>query len=471
MAYRAIFSFVTILVVPCRSTASSLGGSILYDQGTLASAAESFFARQPSASSIPHDTIRRINKTILATDAMEREEAIYPNHSLHEIAFRPEVERYGGPELLGHSLDFFAFSSLEALRFLADHVAGPRGRQMTAISRILIRQGLGFAEAPNELLSLLEYPMETWGTPLNDFVKRGDEAFQRQRDYLRGLLREEVERFLSNPLPASFGPACSFRWEIRTAGEKMRRCIKSSQMHMTANRLGLSNPEEVYLSRLLSRTARELADSDPGLWHLLEQCLDERSRNPATPSRLPELLPSVLSSVFPQSSETSVAISVSPGPPKDYDWVHFVARHSAAGRSWAEEYKLRCGDMYQEIRKSLELLRRRQITAGRETLTAARAGMGALEGVPPSLAHVMDRWYYGALAYYFYCVTDFEAALDSLELANRAVEAAIGCEPLLLPLAHTCHEFSLHKARIAYLRGRWREAREADWALLAVAAR
>jgi hypothetical protein len=426
----------------------------------LVSASESFFARHPSASSMPHDTIRHINRTILATDPREWDHAIYPNHSLHELPFQPETERYGGPELLGYSLDFFAFSSLEAIRFLVDHVAGPRGRQMAAISRILIRQALGFAEAPQELVSLLEYPMDTWGTPLSDFVACGDEAFQRQRDHLRRLLCKEVEQFLSNPLPASFEPARCFRWEIRTADERRLRCIKNSQMHMTANRLGLSNPEEVYLSRLLSRTARDLAGSAPDLWRALEQCLEEEARGSRGPSHLPELLPSALATVFPQPIAPSAAVSVLPGPHKKYEWVHFVARHSAAGRSWAEEYKLRCGDVYQETRKSLGLLRKRQITAGREALTAARSGLSALGYLPPSLAHVMDRWYYGALAYYFYCVSSFDAALEAIKRANEAVESAIGCEPLLLPFAQTCHEFPLHKARIAYVRGRWREVRE-----------
>jgi hypothetical protein len=417
----------------------------------LAAAAEPFFARHPSTASIPDETIRRINRTILATDPMEKDDAVYPNHSLQELPFRPETERYGGPEWLDCSLDFFTFSSLEALRFLTGHAAAPRGQQMTAISRILIRQALGFAAAPEELFALLEYPMETWGGPLSDFVARGDAAFQRQRDSLRELLREEMERFLSDSLPAAFAPARRFRWEIRTAGEKTLRLIASSQMHMTANRLGLANPEEVYLSRLLSRTARALADTDPGLWRNLERCLAERSMGSGSVAPLPELLPPALAAVFPRPATAR---------PQEYDWVHFVARRSDAGRDWAEEYRRRCGDVYQQTRTSLGLLRKRQITAGREALAAARAGLRDLGDLPPSLAHVMDRWYYGALAYYFYCVSDFGAALESIERANAAVEAAIACEPLLLPFAQTCQEFPLHKARIAYLQGRWREARE-----------
>ncbi len=419
---------------------------------TLAAAAGSFFARQPSASTVPDETIRRINRTILATDPMERDDAVYPNHSLQELPFRPETERYGGPELLGCSLDFFMFSSLEVLRFLESHGAGPRGRQMTEISRVLIRQALGFAGDPGEIGSLLEYPMETWGDPLSDFVARGDMAFQRQRDALVALLRDEVERFLSDPLPAGFAPARRFRWEIRAASEKALSSIKSGQMHMTANRLGLSNPEEVYLSRLLSRAARGLAEAEPGLWRDLERCLAERSGDPGGAGSLPALLPPALAAVFPPPAAAR--------PCKEYDWIYFVARRSDAGRDWAEEYHCRCGDVYQQVRASLGLLRKRQITAGWEALAAARASLRDLGDLPPSLAHVMDRWHYGALAYYLYCVSDFDAAIEAIERADAAVAAAIECEPLLLPFAQTCHEFPLHKARIAYLKGRWREARE-----------
>lgn len=259
---------------------------------TLTSVAQSFFARHPSASPVPEDEIRRVNRTIVATDPIERDDAVYPDHSLQESPFRPETDRYGGPELLGSSLTYFVFSSLEALRFLADHSDSPRGRQMAEISRILVRQALGFSGFSEEFFSLLEYPMETWGTPLSHCVARADEAFLRQRDSLMELLRDEVSRFLAQPMPPTFEPACRFRREIRMADKKALRCIKSSQMHMTANRLGLSNPEEVYLSRLLSLAARDLVDSDRDLW-----C----TRSSGDPRAcLRDLLPSALATVFPE---------------------------------------------------------------------------------------------------------------------------------------------------------------------------
>jgi hypothetical protein len=64
---------------------------------------------------------------------------------------------------------------------------------------------------------------------------------------------------------------------------------------MSANRLGLRNPEEVYLGRMLLRSADALAASDPELWRGL------RERIIAPPEgageRLAELLPCALAAL------------------------------------------------------------------------------------------------------------------------------------------------------------------------------
>ena len=62
-----------------------------------------------------------------------------------------------------------------------------------------------------------------------------------------------------------------------------RWVIGGSQLHMTANRLGVSNPEEVYLSRLLSRTwldfqARQPAGAAPATDGDLDPSVDPEAR-------------------------------------------------------------------------------------------------------------------------------------------------------------------------------------------------
>jgi len=220
---------------------------------------------------------------------------------------------------------------------------------------------------------------------------------------------------------------------------------------MTGNRLGLSNSEEVYLSRLLTLAAHDLADSEPGFWSDLQHGLAARSK-PAC--GLKDLLPTFLQEVFPKQ----VAAPAPDGPGREYDWVHFVARHSPAGGRWADNYRSQCGAVFQQIRHSLALLRKRRIIEGREALESAKAARHSLGDLSASFSHVMDRWHYGALAYYLYCISDFDGATEAIRQAQAAVEAAIGEEAVLLPLAQTCHEFLLHQARIEYLKGRWNEA-------------
>jgi hypothetical protein len=48
--------------------------------------------------------------------------------------------------------------------------------------------------------------------------------------------------------------------------EKARWYLAASHIHMTANRLGLTNGEEVYLSRMLFRAVETLRRATPAVW-------------------------------------------------------------------------------------------------------------------------------------------------------------------------------------------------------------
>jgi lantibiotic biosynthesis dehydratase-like protein len=421
----------------------------------LTATAERFFARCPSTAEVPDETIRRINKTILLTDPAETDDSVYPNHSLQELPFRPEAERYGGADLLEHSLDFFQLSSIQALRFLGCSRENSRGQKLTIIFRLLVRQALGFARDTEHLLALFAYPAALWGGSLPGIAKRGDDAFERQRRALRSLLREEVDAFLSSSVSASFEPARQLAWEIRSAGEPARSRIETSQMHMTANRLGLTNQEEVYLSRLLMHAAQDLADVEPAFWSRLQEHFSQSSSPSQESGGLRELLPPMVAQAFPPAGTLMKA-----GRPREYEWVHFVTRHDSVGKLWVEEYMSRCGSAVEQIRYALALLRKRQVTAGCEILAAVEDWLGRLREIPSSFSHVMDRFYYGALAYYLYCINDLDGAYEAVEQAYESVKHALEWEPTLLPLALTCYEFPLHKARIEYQKGRWGKARQ-----------
>jgi hypothetical protein len=222
-------------------------------------AAASFFSRRPAPRNIPTDVIRQRNQTILAEDPSEQEDAVHPDRRVLWRGWEPESDRYGGPALLPASLDFFAVSSARALALLAEQTGLPRSRRLPGQLRLLASQAWGMASSVAELESLLTWALPPAGHPLEPFVARGDRAFEKSRDGLVDLLRAEASGGASPEMLYSEA-ARRFRHEIAAAPPDVRMRILKSQMHMTANRLGLSNPEEVHAGRLLQRAAEALGD-------------------------------------------------------------------------------------------------------------------------------------------------------------------------------------------------------------------
>lgn len=107
--------------------------------------------------------------------------------------------------------------------------------------------------------------------------------------------------------------------------------------------------------------------------------------------------------------------------------------------------------------EALGLLRRRQFQPALEILDSVGAELRALQGARPCMVQALGRLYRGVRAYYFYCTDHFDAAHEDLREAARCVQQAVQAERILLPLAHDCHEFLLHHARIARNQQRWDE--------------
>lgn len=223
----------------------------------IAVAAAEFFAARPSASPMPEADIRRINASVLATDPHEVDDGIYPDNSVRDLPFCPETDRYGGPRYLDRSLDYFTLSSMQAVRFVAAHHAAPRARQLPVIFQILFREAWGFADGVDELLSLLSYSFAAAGKALAPVVKRGDQLFEAHRDLFVRALCGALDA--ARPPALDIGEAARrLACAIHDVSPATRRHeIRSSHMHMTANRLGLSNPEEAYIGRLMWRAAIE----------------------------------------------------------------------------------------------------------------------------------------------------------------------------------------------------------------------
>lgn len=248
-------------------------------------AAESFFARAPSTESLTADTIRQGNGPILASDPNEEDDGVYPDNSVRLTPFRPETKRYGGPLLLPRSLDVFAVSSAEVFRFLAVHRDTPAARRLADISRLLVRQAFYLADGSAELTDLLGYGVDGWGTPLQAIVQHADEVFARQSEPLCRLLRSEIDALLREdageaPEGEFAGTVRHLRWQIAAANATERRRIGCSQLHMTANRLGLTNPDEVYLGRLLGRALRQLEGEHAVRWERFRKALARCAAQP-----------------------------------------------------------------------------------------------------------------------------------------------------------------------------------------------
>ena len=248
-----------------------------------------FLANHPSVSALTEEEIRRQDGEIMASNPQEFDLSVYPDNSFRAFPFRPEIERYGGPALWGDSLDFFALSSATVFAILAGNASEPRSRQLAVAFRALACQALGFARDEEDLVSLLRYGVESWGREMPRALAKAERILVEQRDTFDRLFRRELDLLAAGPnavgsageeAKAQLGEAaCRLSWAIREADRCVHQRIGTSHLHMTANRLGLSNAEEVYLSQILTTVATGLlaAGFCPARLWGLDGAPDERS--------------------------------------------------------------------------------------------------------------------------------------------------------------------------------------------------
>jgi thiopeptide-type bacteriocin biosynthesis protein len=175
--------------------------------------------------------------------------------------FEPEVERYGGPGYLPLSLDFFCLSSMAALAWLGHHVDEPRSKQLPTLMGLLTNQAVASACSADELASLLDY-FAGWKDKMGGVIQRGDRVFENRPEQFTSFLRRHFEATLTvSPMPLVEG-ARALSLAVSGLRERVRQEILQSQMHMTANRLGLYKEEESYVTRILRRAFDDLCQKD-----------------------------------------------------------------------------------------------------------------------------------------------------------------------------------------------------------------
>lgn len=264
--------------------------------------ARRFLELTPSTHSVNEEAIRRTNDSILAGDLNETDDSVYPDNSFRVTMFSPEFQRYGGLSRLPISLDFFTLSSLAAIEFVSRHRHESRAAKLAGAFSLLLRQALCFAAEENELSDLLRYGVNLWGEALPKVVEKGDKVARSQSDAFLHAFRtglSEVRSMGSESEPfteaADFLAAGAKRLSVAigTADPTARSRIASSQLHMTATRLGLSNAEEVYISRLLTVTLDEVRATGKEDLSWLEEKMAKRAGE-ILGDALRELLPPAL---------------------------------------------------------------------------------------------------------------------------------------------------------------------------------
>ena len=185
-----------------------------------------------------------------------------------ESPFEPETQRYGGTEAIRHSFDFFCLTSAFALQQI-ERTRGEAKSKLLALNlRVLVRQVLGFAADENDLLRLTAYMVNGEWRGRLPLEERADREFERRaEDYVR-LLAEEIEYFLDPEARSRLGDgmltdaALLLNQRLRGVSDQGRWRIMGSQIHMTWNRMGIRNLEEVYLGRILWRALQDVVRSD-----------------------------------------------------------------------------------------------------------------------------------------------------------------------------------------------------------------
>lgn len=228
--------------------------------------ARDFLASRPSTSNLTTPSILRGNQQLLASDPHETDNSVYPDNTFLAFPFRPEIERYGGPELWRDSLDFFVISSAAALELLREHGGEPRTRQVTLAFQILAGQALSFARDEEDLIVLLRYAVDIWGGRMSQAMEKADRVLAEKRKVFDQLFERELDFGVAVATRTELNEgARRLAWAVRDADRSVHQRIGTSQLHMTANRLGLNNAEEVFLSQILTRLAGERIASGESL--------------------------------------------------------------------------------------------------------------------------------------------------------------------------------------------------------------
>jgi hypothetical protein len=231
-------------------------GTVPEVEHTVRQAAHRFFRRSPSTCSEPVPLVRETTRRLVAGDPAESDLEVYPDNSCMSVPPAFEFDRYGGPRAIEDSWDYFTLSSVHAMRASLD----PASPRLSVAVRSLVWQAWAFARRDAELRWLVEYPRRYWTNSWVAAAADAERLVGARSDHLAALLAGEVSAIARRDpglgpttLVALADGARSLSESLERAAPLQRLAVCASQMHMTANRLGVTNTAEVYLSRIVAR--------------------------------------------------------------------------------------------------------------------------------------------------------------------------------------------------------------------------
>ena len=242
-------------------------------EAMLAEQASKFFSRWPSTEPQSPEKIRAVNRSLLSVDrlATETDTLVYNDNSWHRAPVQMEVERYGGPEFVDASLDLFCLSTIEVLELLQQHSQAGDGWKRTAMMGLALKLAWSLARSEEQFRQFVAYGKYFFGNTLARCVKEGEDLFAKRSEDMTEIMRSELkdlasgkEEFETSKLALG---AAILAAHINSLEAGAYQYIAVSHIHMTANRLGILNPEEAYLSAILLRAVDTLRTRFPEEWH------------------------------------------------------------------------------------------------------------------------------------------------------------------------------------------------------------
>jgi hypothetical protein len=215
----------------------------------------------PSRQPLDTELIRKINDALSNQITASEDNDIYPDNSIRKVPCLFEIERYGGPGLIDSSLDFFAVSSARALRTIEES-GFESGKRLISAFCILLQYTLNFARDAEDLLDLVaDFPPIPWKRAPQGVLCRSQESYEKKKVAFQTLLRGEMEGLYDEVFCGDDRRAARLLAEVvEMVDFSPRKRILKSQLHMAMNRLGLTNLEEVYVSRILWQSIVDQGD-------------------------------------------------------------------------------------------------------------------------------------------------------------------------------------------------------------------